>query len=97
MAILTGNVGKLKVGYHEAATLDDWTVISQQETLGPPTVGITAHTSAVDSFQITQKPVLVGLWMGKTWWVWQTINGVTREQGVVMAQLYGNPVVVLDF
>lgn len=97
MATLAGDKGKLKVGYQIAAHLRGWTVTSQQDTLGPPTVTLIADAFAANAYWITQRPIAVGLWMGKVWWTWHIVGDVVCERGIVKAQLFGDPAAVHDF
>lgn len=97
MDTLVGDIGKFKTGYQTAATVAGWTVTRQQDTLGAPTVRLTALIRQAHPFYSNQRPLILGLWMGKVWWVWRTINVEAIELGTITAQLIGDPVAVVDF
>lgn len=98
MSILTGDIGKLKVGYQTAATLLKWTVTSQQETLGSATVTLVAVVGPCDKFWMTQRPIALALNMGAAWWRWETGGIPEFETGdTITIQLLGTPVAVSNF
>lgn len=98
MSELTGTVGKLKVGYQVALTIGPWTVVRQQPTLGLPEVTLTGTVVRADGYWSRQRPMVVGLWMGETWWVWTTLTEIEGiEAGTISARLTGDPVAVREF
>lgn len=98
MSVLTGERGKLKVGYQIAASIGSWSVVRQQETLGATTVTVTAIITNVNGFYSQQRPLTIGLWMGSVWWVWRHIEIDYIAQGTtITAQLMGEPMAVAEY
>lgn len=91
--VLTGDIGKLRVGYHEVAKLAKWRLTRREDVLNAESSELTAVVTARDAFWISQSNVVdVELWMGTTWWKWKgatisDISGRTTE-----LQVPGNPV-----
>lgn len=90
-ALLTGEIGKLMVGYRRAATIRDWSLTCQQDTLGVPINTLTGKVTDIDRYWIEQLPMVVGLWMGSSWWTWDRID-VSIVEGDVTIRVTGNPV-----
>lgn len=89
--VLTGNVGKLRIKYRYAGKIRNWSVTRQYNT----SIGV-ADLEAIlefcDKYWITQTPVTIGLWMGKTWWVWEQVKLINLGTEI-SAQLIGNPII----
>lgn len=90
-ALLTGEVGKLMVGYRCAAMISCWSLTCQQDAIGIPINTLTGKVTSIDRYWIQQLPMVVGLWMGSVWWVWDRID-VSVVEGNVTIRVTGNPI-----
>lgn len=90
---LTGDRGKLRVGYQLAAVLGKWSVIRQQPSMGEAEITMTALVTECDPFWSAQHPDVVGVWMGSAWWLWRRIEveGKINVGATVSLRLYGDP------
>lgn len=96
--VITGNVGKLRVGYHEAATLSKWRLTRDDLVLNPTHHNVTAVVVHRDAFWITQPGNLrVALWMGGSWWVWYNAAMVDVTERTAELLVSGNPVAMETF
>lgn len=97
--VLTGDIGKLRVGYQVAATLHRWTVTRQHPVLGLPQVDLTGVVHFSNLVWSAQPITHVGLWMGTAWWVWEDVSvegTIDKGKGVDIV-LRGNPVALASF
>ncbi len=92
-------IGKLRVGYRDAATLGKCVITRSQPTLGPPETNLVAKVSNCDEYWSTQRPVQVGIWMGESWWVWTKaeVDGTIVSGNLVSVALSGAPDARLTF
>lgn len=97
--VMTGDIGKLKVGYQVAATLQKWTVTRQTPVIGIPQVELSGKVHFANLVWAAQPVTHVGLWMGTAWWVWEDVRvegTIDRGKGVEIV-LRGNPVALSGF
>lgn len=97
--VMTGDLGKLYVGYQLAATLRGWTITRQQLALGDPTVSLVGVVEKCNVFWSTQRPLILGVWTGSSWWIWTKIkcDDEITERATVYLELDGGPIAKLDF
>lgn len=88
-----GDEAKIMVGYHVAARLRSWQVVSHPVLGGQNTI-MEAVVERCDRLWASMIPSEVGLWMGSAWWVWHRVMVLTPiEAGQpISIQLIGDPV-----
>lgn len=96
--ILTGDIGKLRVMYHEVATLSKWSLTRDEGVLSnAASQMLTATVVSRDYFWIMQ-PVefILGLYMGDAWWIWPAnIEGLLGHS--IELSVKGDPKAVSSF
>lgn len=99
--VMTGAVGKLRVGYQDAAMLRNWNLTLDSEALGPPRALVVGVILDIDRFWISQSPLDLGLLLGASWWVWEKVTLKDRNNLVagirVNLEITGDPVVLTKF
>ena len=91
--MLTGEHGKLMMGYATVAVLGNWSLTCQQLTLGAQVNTFEAKVVSINRYLAAQRPLHVGLWMGINWWVWMDIEVDSDPiEGELTMRVKGNPV-----
>lgn len=88
---ITGTEGKLKVGFQDAAMLGTWELTHSAETLNNQWSDVSAKVSRIDEFWYTQRPMVLGLWMRRSWWVWSDTEVEFDGIKTVTIRVKGNP------
>lgn len=91
-----GDIGRLKVGYKYAATLRNWNVTYDHTAIGSPETILVGRVVEINDYWITQRPITVGLFMGRSWWVWREsqVVDIGHEAHI---KLVGSPIALPDF
>lgn len=90
---MTGDIGRLRVGYHEVAKLAKWRLTRREDELNASGGELTAVVTQRDAFWISQSNVVdVELYMGDTWWVWKDATIDSMSARTTELQVSGNPV-----
>ena len=97
MIQLSGNYGKLLVGYKLAASIYHWQLTRKDETLA----GKTAHGQGVlddvDGLLILDSPTKISLRLDKWWWSWYNVKVVEIQPfrgGIIRFDVEGDPEVL---
>ena len=94
--VITGDSGKLKVGFQLAAKFASWNLTYHQEEIGIPYAEISSTFSELNKFWITQAPLSIGLFMGKSWWVWENAR-LIQDGNKLSVRITGNPQTFVSF
>jgi hypothetical protein len=78
---ITGKLGVIRWGFHEAATVGPWTI--QNDAAG---VALTAPVTASDPFRLTQAPLSFQAAVGAGTWRWP-VESLTILDGTLTARL----------
>ena len=88
---ISGEGGRLRVGYQQAATLGWWTLTRVR--LGPtPAYEATAQVAELDTFWAEQRPMDLELVMGQRSWCWASVEPRLSAESLAVT-LEGGPAI----
>lgn len=94
---LTGDEGKLVIGFQFAAKLQRWSV-TRPEMIGARYHVLTALVVDASYYGKSYREFTVGLWTGKVWWVWSgTVESDIVPGEPVTIRLDGDPTARASF
>lgn len=73
----TGEIGVVKVGFQQAASIRRWTLTHSNKVLGSASTTIVARVVGCNTYLTTFRPTSVWLDMGTVWWRWNKVVSIT--------------------